>query len=153
NKNPRFTGVFRADDGARTHDLLHGNHARSTEDGLTTAWLSQIHSLALGWIELNQAISGESWGESFGRRPLDFQGSTNCTMSLSARRTPRTQRLGWILKLAARSVGTFASAKASAVRPGTRSPADRFDSRTDASPSNRPRPRSDPPGQGRAGHP
>jgi hypothetical protein len=24
NKNPRFTGVFRADDGTRTHDLLHG---------------------------------------------------------------------------------------------------------------------------------
>ena len=23
-KNPRFTGVFEADDGTRTHDLLHG---------------------------------------------------------------------------------------------------------------------------------
>jgi hypothetical protein len=29
NKNPRFTGVLGADDGTRTHDLLHGNSERS----------------------------------------------------------------------------------------------------------------------------
>ena len=29
NKNPRFTGVLGADDGARTHDLLHGKSWRA----------------------------------------------------------------------------------------------------------------------------
>jgi hypothetical protein len=29
NTNPRFTGALRADDGTRTHDLLHGNQKRA----------------------------------------------------------------------------------------------------------------------------
>jgi hypothetical protein len=37
-----FAGLFRADDGTRTHDLLHGNPPRHVHIGPAAAWLSQI---------------------------------------------------------------------------------------------------------------
>jgi hypothetical protein len=42
NKNPRFTGILRADEGTRTLDLLHGNPPTGVEAGSFAAGLSQI---------------------------------------------------------------------------------------------------------------
>jgi hypothetical protein len=40
-ENPRFTGAFKADDGTRTHDLLHGNSPTASQSDAATSHLSR----------------------------------------------------------------------------------------------------------------
>jgi hypothetical protein len=55
NKNPRFTGVLGADDGTRTHDLLHGKRVvGSLRLSCYAAWLCGI--FLLGKVRVSSQI-------------------------------------------------------------------------------------------------
>jgi hypothetical protein len=68
NKNPRFTGVLGADDGTRTHDLLHGKRVVGSGSHLRNAsvhagWRPDRHPLGLGAIAADSRQFNGFWAQ------------------------------------------------------------------------------------------